>query len=560
MSVMTRTRLEMQKSRQSRRMALPVFQRAGSRPFSSAGLLHPAVSCACGGACPRCQAAGSLQPKLKTGAPDDPYEREADRVADQVMLPKGTSFGARMPEPKIQREEGQDEEGEEEIIQEKALSESITPLVQRQTQEDAKDEELVQAKIPGNARTATAPMLPPGLQSVQGNGAPLSARTRTFFESRMGHDFSGVRVHTGSNAAAAAQSINARAYTLGKNVVFNNGEYSPESHNGKQLLAHELTHVVQQQGTVRIQRQEMDPVVEQAAAFTINEIRNALQQGYVWGFEARLLNNLVYPRRGQVLHCRADQLWRLVRLLERVTNGGAGSGAVTWNPEFSSLRVRNAVAAMIGRDIWQPMDCGDIGYPHRYADYTGSRADRSFPEVRVPPAYETLTLAPAPDEHPEIEETLSAPLRNLIREVMEHPEDPRFRHYLVLAGQEERVEADRIRSREAEEGITRVLPAEGSGPVGYYNDASHIALSLVTSDPELLRELESLPDAEALRYLELLGTYLTRGALQLMERDPSFDREVDEAVERFREQLRRYRERHPPGERPSLFPELGNVG
>jgi Domain of unknown function (DUF4157) len=80
-----------------------------------------------------------------------------------------------------------------------------------------------------------------------GGGAPLDEQTREFMESRFDHDFSSVRVHTDARASDSAQSVNAHAYTVGSNVVFRSGQYSPETDTGKRLLAHELTHVVQQQ-------------------------------------------------------------------------------------------------------------------------------------------------------------------------------------------------------------------------------------------------------------------------------------------------------------------------
>jgi hypothetical protein len=79
-------------------------------------------------------------------------------------------------------------------------------------------------------------------------GQPLDAETRTFMEPRFGHDFSQVRVHTDAQAAESAQAVNALAYTVGRDVVFGSGQYLPRTGAGKELLAHELTHVVQQQG------------------------------------------------------------------------------------------------------------------------------------------------------------------------------------------------------------------------------------------------------------------------------------------------------------------------
>jgi outer membrane protein OmpA-like peptidoglycan-associated protein len=80
------------------------------------------------------------------------------------------------------------------------------------------------------------------------SGAPLDSSTRTFMESGFGHDFSGVRVHTGTLAAQSAESVNARAYTVGNHIVFANGSYNPSTPAGRRLIAHELTHTIQQGG------------------------------------------------------------------------------------------------------------------------------------------------------------------------------------------------------------------------------------------------------------------------------------------------------------------------
>jgi hypothetical protein len=78
-------------------------------------------------------------------------------------------------------------------------------------------------------------------------GQPLSSATREFMETRFGHDFSRVRIHADEQAAASAQAINAHAYTSGHNIVFGHGQYNPGAPSGRHLLAHELTHVVQQE-------------------------------------------------------------------------------------------------------------------------------------------------------------------------------------------------------------------------------------------------------------------------------------------------------------------------
>ena len=96
----------------------------------------------------------------------------------------------------------------------------------------------------GNRReSSVSPVVQEVLRSP---GRPLDTATRSFMESRLGHDFSGVRVHNGPKAADSAQALGARAYTIGRNVVFGAGEYSPTTESGKRLMAHELAHTVQQ--------------------------------------------------------------------------------------------------------------------------------------------------------------------------------------------------------------------------------------------------------------------------------------------------------------------------
>ena len=123
----------------------------------------------------------------------------------------------------------------------------ITPLMQRQESlGEVKDEELIQTKIARDVTPEVTPAINSGIQSLQSGGRPLSGSERSFFEPRFGADFSNVRVHNDTRAANVARSVNARAFTFGHNVVFGTGEYSSDSLAGRNLLAHELTHVVQQ--------------------------------------------------------------------------------------------------------------------------------------------------------------------------------------------------------------------------------------------------------------------------------------------------------------------------
>ncbi len=176
---------------------------------------------------------GALQAKLRIGQPNDIYEQEADRVAEQVIS---------MPEPKGQKLAEKDEE--EEPIQAKPIAEQITPLVRRQSED--KEEKKVQTKEYDEKNQDVNDDLESRIQNLKGGGQPLSKDTREFFEPRFGYDFSKVQVHTGTEAAETSHLLNAKAYTVGNNVVLGAGQYSPETSYGKRLLAHELTHVVQQ--------------------------------------------------------------------------------------------------------------------------------------------------------------------------------------------------------------------------------------------------------------------------------------------------------------------------
>jgi hypothetical protein len=100
-------------------------------------------------------------------------------------------------------------------------------------------------------RSATSPggpaVAPPIVHEVlRSPGQPLDAGTRAFLEPRFGHDFSRVRVHADTKAAESARAVSAQAYTVGSDIVFGENRYAPQTRSGRQMLAHELTHVIQQ--------------------------------------------------------------------------------------------------------------------------------------------------------------------------------------------------------------------------------------------------------------------------------------------------------------------------
>jgi len=172
-----------------------------------------------------------VQPKLRIGAPNDRYEQEADMIADMVV---DTDFVGEIspirekPRPGIS-----------------SLGTKATPLQRTLESPEDLEDGILQTKIKFPTGSETVPDIEADLSSL-GTGSTLPAKERELMEYRMGFDFSHVRTHNDNRSAAMAKSINARAFTLGKNIVFGRGEYMPGTKRGRRLLAHELTHVVQQ--------------------------------------------------------------------------------------------------------------------------------------------------------------------------------------------------------------------------------------------------------------------------------------------------------------------------
>lgn len=179
-----------------------------------------------------------VQPKLRISQPGDAFEQEADQVADDLMrIPESDQFGVQgsstpLPLPGNIRQ-----------------NEQVHRIIQRMAASKEEQEEPVQTKREGSSATVVTSGLSAGIRSLRGNGQPLSSPTRGFFENRFGADFSQVRVHTDVQSGELASSIKARAFTTGRDIFFAGGEYAPETHTGRKLLAHELTHVLQQQGS-----------------------------------------------------------------------------------------------------------------------------------------------------------------------------------------------------------------------------------------------------------------------------------------------------------------------
>ncbi len=188
----------------------------------------------------------AIQKKLTIGAANDAYEIEADRVADQVV---GMSDTQVQTKPQtgalIQRKCAACEQ--EEKLQMKPLGDTITPLVQKSSMSSGKE-------------SVASDTITNQINSSKGGGKSMGASTQSYMESRFGTDFSGVKIHTDSKAVQLSRDLNAQAFTVGNDIYFNEGKYNPDSNSGKHLLAHELTHTIQQGGVIqkKIQKSTKD--------------------------------------------------------------------------------------------------------------------------------------------------------------------------------------------------------------------------------------------------------------------------------------------------------------
>lgn len=203
-----------------------------------------------------------FQAKLTVNVPGDQYEQEADSVADQVMRMPDPAVADRgafrtVPISSLQRKCSACEHKEEKI-QRKEEDEPDSPVQMKAANRenpvmrkcaDCEKEEKISRKTENNDDGG---MAAPDIVSdvISSSGKSLDPQTQDFMGNRMGQDFSDVQIHTDSKAAESASSINALAYTSGNHIVFNSGQYQPGTDSGKRLLAHELTHVGQQSGSI----------------------------------------------------------------------------------------------------------------------------------------------------------------------------------------------------------------------------------------------------------------------------------------------------------------------
>jgi len=212
----------------------------------------------------------AIQRKMTLGPVGDAYEQEADAVAKQVVNRLHTSPAQSVTAQTTQRQAEEDElqmkplvqrQEEEEEVQMKPLP-AISTLQRQEEEEELQMKPLLQRQEEEELQAKGDPMLAGGdlsgdvetaVSQAKSGGEPLNVNVRQPMENAFNADFSSVKIHTDSQADSLNRSLSARAFTTGQDIFFRSGEYNPGSTAGQELLAHELTHTVQQ-GAASVQR------------------------------------------------------------------------------------------------------------------------------------------------------------------------------------------------------------------------------------------------------------------------------------------------------------------
>ncbi len=216
-----------------------------------------------------------VQTKLTVNQPGDVHEQEADRMAEKVVsAPTTAMLGVQRAEQK--EEEKVSRKGKEEEVHKKEEKE---PKVQTKKEEEVQraetrkeeevhkkeEEEKVATKVTGNAPPTVSTSTAQNIQNSKSAGSTLPKQTMHEMSNAFGYDFSKVRIHTDSQSERMNNDLQAQAFTNGKDIYFNEGKYNPQTTEGKKLLAHELTHVVQQGGIQTRSTLQRDPVAADVA-------------------------------------------------------------------------------------------------------------------------------------------------------------------------------------------------------------------------------------------------------------------------------------------------------
>ncbi len=201
----------------------------------------------------------TIQRKMSVGPVGDKHEQEADRTAANIMRRLKRNEGAEGSLQRVEEEELQTKRDNEDVQRVEEEEELQMKPVQRVEEEDelqmkpvqrVEEEDELQMKANhgkegGDVDTSTEQQI----KSAKGSGQPLEAGVQREMEGAFGADFDGVRVHHDAQADTLNRNVNARAFTTGNDIFFRQGEYAPNSDGGQELLAHELTHTIQQGGS-----------------------------------------------------------------------------------------------------------------------------------------------------------------------------------------------------------------------------------------------------------------------------------------------------------------------
>ena len=306
-----------------------------------------------------------IQGKLAVGQPGDRYEQEADLVSAEVVN--------QMNAPQsVQRQPSADEE--EETVRTKPVAQQVGSLGV--------------SSASGNGAMTVPSQLEADIQGARGGGHPLPDQVREPIEQTFGADFSGVKVHTDAEADRLNRSIQAKAFTTGQDIFFRQGSYEPGSQQGQELLAHELTHVVQQNGSraecepVSIQRypnvQTGEMLLEEAGSPPgVHDARTAVYYARARRMlrvyeshtnrqlieEAQRLDTFLMGRCAdfgpeaqseiaQLLIAMEGEMSRRLRQADIGANNLPNLEGITWNPDDPLAGTTEAIAPFSMLDVW----------------------------------------------------------------------------------------------------------------------------------------------------------------------------------------------------------------
>lgn len=285
--------------------------------------------------------ASSVQAKLTVGKADDQYEKEADSVADRVVQrmnteetvqrkPNNAGFNitpfvqtkcAACEKEEKENEQKENMQGE---LQRKPIFESNAEPSEEGNGVQMKcasceQEQKVQKSESSKPSASSGSDLESKLSSEKGKGSPLPESTRSSMESSFGADFSGVRVHTGGSASQMNQELGARAFTHGNDIYFNEGQYDTSSKSGNSLLAHELTHTIQQGAS---NQKNEDGPVQRAPLTGANHIQRSFLDSVASGMGAvwDATGGQLVDAAGNVIEMGAEFFWDV---LEKLSPEGA---------------------------------------------------------------------------------------------------------------------------------------------------------------------------------------------------------------------------------------------